>query len=269
MKSLGIRSFSATLFSLIALGAATLGVSRQAAAQELVLDGTFTSTNYVSPQPGNAVTASGGQLGYNLNATGWTNTSSGYNFLFVPGTADVTGANGVDGNLKLWGSHNSGLSTLTAPPGGGNFIAADGAYEVGAIQQTITGLTVGQEYTLSFYWGAAQQSGFTGNTTEKWTASLGAQSFNTSTYSLPSHSFSGWMQQSFTYTATSSSEVLSFLATGTPSGEPPFSLLADVSMQATSPSPAPEPSVLQYGAFLLAIPFLARARRMFGKKSQA
>ena len=264
MNTFAIRSLTVTL-----LGVASLALVRTATAQELVLDGNFTQTNYVSPQPGNAVTASGGQLTYNLYASGWTNLNTGYNFLFASGSADTTGANGVDGNLKLWGSNNGGLSTITAPPTGGNFIAADGAYEIGAIQQTITGLTVGQEYTLSFYWGAAQQSGYTGNTTEKWTASLGAQSFNTSTYSLASHSFSGWMQQSFTYTATGTSEVLSFLATGTPSGEPPFSLLADVSMEATSPSPAPEPSVLQYGAFLLVIPFVARARRMFGKKSQA
>ena len=57
--------------------------------------------------------------------------------------------------------------------------------------------------------------------------------------SNPSHGFSGWFSQSYTFTATSASEVLSFLAAGTPSGVPPFSLLADVSLeQAAVPEPA-------------------------------
>jgi len=44
------------------------------------------------------------------------------------------------------------------------------------------------------------------------------------------------MYQTFTYTASNTSEVLSFLAVGTPAGEPPFSLLAGVTM---TPTPIP------------------------------
>ena len=56
---------------------------------------------------------------------------------------------------------------------------------------------------------------------------------------VASHGFSGWMQQTFDYTATSSSEVLSFLTNGTPTGVPSFALLDGVSLNAV-----PEPSSL-------------------------
>lgn len=217
---------------------------------DLVLNGNFSATNWITPQPANVATTNGGQLGYNLNATGWTNvtgSSLGYNFLFTAGSVDSNGVNGNAGSLSLWSTNNGGVSTLTAPPGGGNFIAADGAYETEPIQQTITGLTPGQNYALSFYWGAAQQTGFSGATTELWSASLGGQTFSTTAYSLPSKGFSGWIQQTFNYTATNSSEVLSFLAAGTPSGQPPFSLLADVSMQVV----VPEPSQVAMGLLLI------------------
>jgi hypothetical protein len=45
------------------------------------------------------------------------------------------------------------------------------------------------------------------------------------------------MTQTFTFTATAATELLSFLAIGTPNGVPPFSLLDGVSMTAI-----PEPS---------------------------
>ncbi len=47
------------------------------------------------------------------------------------------------------------------------------------------------------------------------------------------------MYQTFNFTADNTSDVLSFLAVGTPNGEPPFSLLDGVSVQA-----APEPGTL-------------------------
>ena len=40
------------------------------------------------------------------------------------------------------------------------------------------------------------------------------------------------------FTATASSELLTFLAVGTPSGVPPFSLLDGVSMTSAAPEPA-------------------------------
>lgn len=185
--------------------------------------------------------------GSTLTVPSWT--TSGYNFVYAPGTADAgTSANGANsgkpneapgqynapngyGSTYLWGSNNGGASSLPATsPAGGNFIAADGAFEVGAISQTITGLTAGKVYALSFYWAAAQQQGFDGATTENWQVTLGTQSFTTPTTNLTAHSFSGWIQQTFNYTATSATETLSFLAQGTPTGQPPFVLLGGVTL---------------------------------------
>jgi hypothetical protein len=56
-------------------------------------------------------------------------------------------------------------------------------------------------------------------------------------FDLNSKSFSGWMQASFTFTATATSEPLAFLALGTPSGNPPMLLLDDVQLYDT-PEPA-------------------------------
>jgi len=51
------------------------------------------------------------------------------------------------------------------------------------------------------------------------------------------HGFTGWMHQTFTYTATNTSELLSFLAVGTPNGVPPFVLLDGVVVNDATPEP--------------------------------
>jgi hypothetical protein len=213
----------------------------------LVQNGNFASVTYSGTLP---LTTVYGQFGTGTGSTlavaNWT--TSGYNFLYAPNTADVgttAGANAGSpneapgqynasngyGSTYMWGSNNGGTVTLpSTDPAGGNFIAADGAYEVGAISQTITGLKVGDMYRLTFYWAAAQQQGYTTATTEAWQVSLGSQTFSTGTYSLPAKGFSGWMQQVFVYTATNATETLSFLAIGTPNGQPPFVLLGGVDL---------------------------------------
>jgi hypothetical protein len=192
--------------------------------------------------------------------TGWTNNNSGYNFVYSAGSADTTGANGVDGNVKLWGPGDGSANGLPgSSPDGGNYIAADGAYEVGAISQTINGLTSGQKYTVSFWYAGAQQYGFDGQTTEQWLVSLGGQQLATSVLTDPSHGFTGWVYTSLTFTATGSSEVLSFLAAGTPNGEPPFSLLDGVSMVQAVPEPG---SITLLAAGLIGLAFLVRRRQL-------
>jgi PEP-CTERM motif len=47
-----------------------------------------------------------------------------------------------------------------------------------------------------------------------------------------SHGFTGWTYQTLDFTADNTSDVLSFLAVGTPNGVPPFSLLDGVSVNA-------------------------------------
>ncbi len=210
MSKLSIMLFAATI---LAAPAAEAGPN-------LVTNGNFESVT----MPGGPSEIS------STNVTGWRST--GYNFIFSPGHPGTYVAQ-YNSYLGLWG--NNGTNFLS--PGGGNFVGADGNYQVGAITQTINGLIAGQIYKLSFDWAAAQQSGFNGPTTENWTASLGNQSFTTPTYHDPNHGWSGWMQQAYVFTATGSSEVLSFLAGGSPNGEPPFSLLDDVSLTAV-PEPA-------------------------------
>jgi hypothetical protein len=242
-------------FSLAAI-ALSFGASSSARAANLVQNGGFASNN--------AYTSNGnGQVGFNTTLTDWTMAGSpSYTFLFTAGTADTTGSNGQYGNVSLWGSHNGGANTITASPDGGFFIAQDPAFQSAAIQQSISGLTQGQQYLVSFYWGAAQQFGpsFVGPTTDSWTVSLGSESHTTNTINLPSKGFSGWTQQTFTFTATGATETLSFLANGGPSGSvPPFALLDGVTMTAV-----PEPSTLSLFALGLlgVIGLRRRSQRM-------
>ena len=75
----------------------------------------------------------------------------------------------------------------------------------------------------------------TGPTTEYLAVSLGGQTQNTALVSGATHYFTGWMQVSQTFTATSTSEVLTFLSVGTPGGSPPTALLDGVSLTVAVP----------------------------------
>jgi hypothetical protein len=213
----------------LVIAAAVAAISTPAtAAVELVQNGGFETTT-LSGSYGFGDRYSANQV------AGWT--TSGYNFVFTPGSADTSGAEGERGHIWLWGPdyiYGNGRSDngLTATsPAGGNFVGSNGDYEVGAISQQIAGLSAGSDYTLSFYWAAAQQMGYNGTTLQNWTVSLGDQSFVTDTVTTASHGFTPWQKQTFTFTATGASELLSFLASGTPNGSPPFALLDGVSLQ--------------------------------------
>ncbi len=165
-------------------------------------------------------------------------TTSGYNMLFFPGMATTWGANTQYGaGLTFHGPANGSMNGFTDSPTGGNFIANDGAYIVAPIEQTLTGLVVGHKYAIGFDWAAAQQYNFSGATTEQWQVSLGGETHSTAVWHNPDHGFKPWSHESFTYTATATTEVLSFLAVGTPEGRPPFSLLDGVTGNAV-PEPA-------------------------------
>ncbi len=207
------------------------------------------STNLVSNGDFEITSAGNGLLDYNTVVSGWTNsnataswgeTHQAYNFVYGAGTAHTTGANGWDGNVTLAGP-------VTNSPTGGNVIGADANFSyTAAFFQTVSGLTAGTEYTLSFDWAQGQQTGYTGSTTSGWNVTFGSQNGTTGTPALPSQSFAGWTNFTQIFTATSSSQVLSFLATGGPLGLPPFALLDGVSLTEVTPevSSVPVPAAL-------------------------
>src|SRR6185503_16660287 len=105
------------------------------------------------------------------DVTGWT-TTSGYTFEVFHGTEKSNIGNGVTLYGGSSGSHHHG-SSFPANPDGFRYIASDGAYQTGTIDQTINGLEVGAQYQLTFYQAGAQQQGYSGTTTDQWKVSLG------------------------------------------------------------------------------------------------
>jgi len=259
------------LTGLLALGS---GISEAPARADAILNGMFTSTTGTFGAAGGGLNTqgdytSGGSL------SNWTiadvNGSSGLAFLYLEGDqgSSSTAGEGIAlsgrfGNFSVYdpgnvaGSTPSGGAIPNTSPGGGNFISADGAsgYNV-AIEQTISDLTAGVAYAVSFYYAAGQQYNYSSNTTEGWQVSLEnsaqttqttganiqdtpsqAHISGTNTPGLANGGFQSWAQDTMTFTATSSTQVLTFLSLGTPSGQPPIDFLSDVSLNI---SPAPEP----------------------------
>ena len=231
---------------------AAIAAIATSASANLVQNADFEQTTLTSSQ----------QFAGSTQVANWSTT--GYNFLFMPGTADSTGAAriGWPDIVTFWGPNTGVANGFEDSPTGGNWIGADGAYLVGPIQQTINNLVVGQNYQLSFDWAAAQQSGYYGPTTEGWIVSLGNQTFATEILHNPNQGFQDWRQQTFNFTATSTSEVLSFLAAGTPTGNPPFSLLDNVQLNAV-----PEPGSL--ALMLAAMGVLVANSRRRGNASKS
>jgi hypothetical protein len=103
------------------------------------------------------------------------------NLLYTPGSADTTGSyynntgsGDETGYFTLWGPGNGMNNGLGISPNEGNFVGLDaGAFFSGALSQTIGGLTMGNDYTVSFYWAGAQFTSGTGATTEQLQVSSG------------------------------------------------------------------------------------------------
>ena len=174
------------------------------------------------------------------NPVGWTG-GTGLIAIDAPGTAETN----PNGTYAVHGPFPN-------PPPGGNFIQADGnpIFET-SFNQTISGLTVGQTYSLSFWQAAGQQREFSGATTEQWKVFFGTGSFAVSCSSnpcttstsgdmtetnsplmiTPSEGVHGWEEVTLNLMATASSETLSFLAwgdNGNTTNLPPTVFLAGV-----------------------------------------
>jgi hypothetical protein len=236
-------------FFTLSLALATLSVDGVLAAPNLVQNGGFElSSNTQStllPNPDTSV-------------TGWTSNGTFVLYCTASVTCDDPSLGGA-----LAGPANGNNNGLTSSPQGGAYMAFDSDPSFhGAFTQTIAGLTVGDTYTLSFYMGGAQEL-FGGGppTSRSITATLGNETFATPTIDAPSLGFSPWMLYSTTFTFTGGGDILSFLATGGPSGAPPYALLDGVSLMTTTggtPEPATWVMILAgFGGLGLA----ARARR--------
>jgi hypothetical protein len=187
---------------------------------------------------------------------GWNSAPSntgdgGYNFVLSNASA------GTSTSIKQ-------LKNYTASANGGNVFASDAQYGPGLLSQTINDLSVGASYLLTFDYAVGQQAGFSGaNLNNFWQVSFGDTTLNTAALTIADGEFSGWKTASMAFTATSASQMLSFLAKGGSAGAPPFLLLDGVSMNANANTSAvPEPSTISLllGGIGLA-GFLARRRR--------
>jgi hypothetical protein len=220
-----------------------LSAGAHAASPNMVLNGGFETTTLPPPASLIPMGASGAEIDsnwhYDGDLTNWSSTGgSTYNVLFF---GNVANAKSIDADTRFTAGEPQHLDSNfdSLSPNGGNFMGLDGDPAAnGPMEQTITGLTSGVTYKLSFYWAGTELSNRTGFETIGLTGSFGGDPFATTPYPNANGagtpgSFSGWMLENFTFTADSTSEVLSFLAVGTPGGNlPPFALLDGVSLTA-------------------------------------
>ena len=238
--------------TVVAIGALALGQTGQATQLNLVTNGNFDTTTYThNNQFG---TPYGGQ-----GVTGWTG-GGGYEIYFFAGTASTNSADSQYDSGYNTGSEKFYTMPASISGGNGNFVALDGDSAVGGggvISQTINGLTIGSSYLLSFDWATGQLQSRSGATTDNIKVTLGNQTFTTQTIADASQSSTPWLTQTFLYTATATSETLTFLAQGTPSGLPPMVALDGISLVA-----APEPtSIAMFGTALAVLGFFYRRQR--------
>ena len=232
--------------ALAVIGVSALGVAAPASvrAGDLVQNGGFETYTDAEGITGGALLGANGSIVADWTSSNNPNTNyQGGNFLYTPPSTDMTGSfNPVIGyGVALWGppfGSNNGLPEHS--PAGGNYIGMDGDQSYfGLLSQSISGLTVGQSYRLSFYFAGAQEYPYSGSVplTAELQVGFGSQTQDTPILSYAPEGFTGWQLQTMTFVADATSDTLSFLALSTPNGVPPFVLLDGVSL-------TPEPSAI-------------------------
>jgi hypothetical protein len=196
----------------------------------------------------------------NCGLTGW---SGGNGLIFIDSQTGGGSAAGIPTNHEYLTTYGNPVGAIT-----GNYVEADGnpTFE-SSFNYTVAGLTPGTTYSLAFFQGASQQTGFSGPTSNQWIVSLGTSaggltincvgpvcaysepgaSIATSPLmTVPSEGTVGWTPVSVNLTATSTTEVLSFLAwadNGNTANLPPIAFLSGVDspaiLSSTGSTPAP------------------------------
>ncbi len=241
------------------------GLSNSTDAANLVLNGDFSDNQFsgLSHELTSGTYKPNGITGSGI--ADWTNsTNNAYNLWF--NTTNPTSVSAISEFPSEAQQLSASYNNTGLPDSVHGFLAMDGDPSVhGAVSQSISNLTVGQQYAVSFYWGATELSNRHGYTTERLDVKLGnsaAQSVGygdpngTDAQKLAPNAFTGWMHKTLIFTATNATETLSFLSNGTPGGEPPINLLADVSLEQV-----PEPSSLALSALGVIGLYLVHARR--------
>jgi len=222
----------------------------------LIQNGSFEQTT--------ATTADGtGTEINNSNLTGWnvssclsncdgSNTNNVFTFL-APTNVATNGVYNANqgGTIHFW-------STPGASPVGGNAVTSDAATEVGLLYQTVSGLKIGDTYTLSFYQATMQATNQAEAFSAAWEVGFGdsAPQYST-TMSNPGGASTGWMEDTMTFTADAAQEALGFFALTSGGDEPPFLLLDGVSL--TDTTAVPEPAT--YGLVIVGLAGILFARR--------
>lgn len=176
----------------------------------------------------------------NQNNVQWGSAGT-HSFVMTSPTATVNAP--IGGDFSMVVSDGS--------PDGGNLFAATS--EIGfsgqqQLSQTINGLTAGNEYTLSFYEGLGQRSGYTGATSGSWDVTFDSDIYTSPTVNNPSGGFTGWELRSTTFTAFSGSALLMFVFNGSPSGSFPVGVLDGIVLAELTPAPVPEIDPASFGS---------------------
>jgi hypothetical protein len=249
--------------SFLGLATATVFAGTAFAGPNLVTNGNFEATNGSFSGTQNTQFGSGGYA----SVPNWTVTANGgstpFDLWFIASKDTTQGAQ------SQYGSTNQDLlSNPSNPPTGlVNFVALDAdSNATGILSQSISGLLLGQTYQLTFSWAASQLATASTNPysaglafglgTSLVTSSTGTGVQTTGLTSEKYGVSSPWASVTATFVATSYTEILSFLAYGTPTGGPPEAVLDNVGLTAV-PEPA---SLTLFGG--LAVLGLARRRAL-------
>jgi hypothetical protein len=200
-------------------------------------------------------TAKSGLLSVNsTNIPGWT--PKAYNTIGLGFWGGVVGdgtAISIDLDQALWAGNTGvrhymnvpNVTSVSSVDGSGWFLNIDSDPRFGnTMEQTVNGLIPGHTYELSFSQAAGQYAPDPDlQITSWWRVGFGSSPLVDSAIMTVAAGdpISAWQSQTMTFTATSTSQLLSFLAQGTPVGGPPFSLLSGVSLTDTTTTSVPGP----------------------------